>query len=355
MSRISSRVLGLWIVLIGVAGCGGTDAVPPAGAEQAGAGKPPARGGLILVGFDASPPLLQALKACSIQGLVVQNPYRMGELSVRTLIDHLEGKPVEKSVSTGETLVTAANMDTPEVRPLIEPPKVENTRDSSAAGKKAKKWRVMVIPKGTTHEFWKSIHAGALAAAEALGNVEIYWKGPQDEDDRSEQITLVDNAAAAGVDGIVLAPLDAKAMVPPVHRAIDKGVPVVIMDSALDSDRTAAYVATDNYHGGVLAAQCLADALKGEGRIILMRYMVGSASTEEREKGFTETIKKYPKITYLSEDQYAGATSETAQKTSQSLVARYRGQIDGIFCPNESSTAGMLRALREAGLLAPRR
>ena len=146
-----------------------------------------------------------------------------------------------------------------------------------------------------------------------------------------------------------------QALVDPAERAIAKGIPVVIIDSALKSDKIVSYVATDNYHGGVLAAERLAELLKGQGKIILMRYMVGSASTEEREAGFTDTIKKFPGITYLSQDQYAGATSDTAQKTAQNLATRFKGQVDGVFCPNESSTSGMLRALREAGLLAPRK
>ena len=97
----------------------------------------------------------------------------------------------------------------------------------------------MVIPKGTTHEFWKTIHAGALKAAEELGNVEIIWQGPQKEDDRTEQIQLVQNAVAAGVDGIVLAPLDSKALVEPVEEAIAKGIPVVDhrLGPGVDEDR----------------------------------------------------------------------------------------------------------------------
>jgi ribose transport system substrate-binding protein len=209
----------------------------------------------------------------------------------------------------------------------------------------------MVIPKGTTHEFWKTIHAGALKAAEELGNVEIIWQGSMKEDDRTGQIALVQNAVAAKVDGIVLAPLDAKALVAPVEAAIAAGIPVVIIDSGLESSKIVSYVATDNYHGGVLAAECLAKLLKEEGKIILMRYAVGSESTEQRERGFTDTIKKYPRITYLSDDQYAGATADTAQKTSENLITRFGGQADGIFCSNESATSGMLRVLRDAGLL----
>lgn len=339
--RLACGLLAIGSALFG-AGCG----------DRAGSGGATGRK-VAFVGFDAGPPLVAALRRGKIQGLVLQNPVRMGELGVRTLVDHLEGKAVEPKVSTGETLATPENMDTPEVKALLEPAQAENRADAGAGGEK--KWKVMVIPKGTTHEFWKSVHAGALQGAEALGNVEVIWQGPVKEDDRTDQINLVRSAVASDIDGIVLAPLDARALVEPVEQAIEKGIPVVIFDSGLDSTRPVAYVATDNYHGGVLGARRLGELLGGKGRIILLRYAVGSASTEEREEGFTDTIAgEFPGITYLSDDQYAGATAAQAQQVAQNLVTRHRGQIDGIFCVNESSTLGMLRALEGAGLLAAR-
>jgi ribose transport system substrate-binding protein len=311
---------------------------------------------VVFVGFDASGPLVNALKEGKMQGLVVQNPYRMGELGVRTLVSYLEKETVEPKVSTGETLVTRENMDQPEIAALLQPPKAANRTEESLSGPKAKKWRVMVIPKGTSHEFWLTIHAGAEKAAKDLGNVEVIWQGPQKEDDRTFQIQLVQSAVAAGVDGIVLAPLDSKALVKPVEEAVAKGIAVVIFDSDLESDKIAGYVATDNYHGGVLAARRLGELLKGEGKIILLRYAVGSASTEKREQGFLDTIEKeFPKITFASKSEYAGATAETAQQKAQSLVTRYRGQVDGVFCPNESSSMGMLRALEGAGMVSANR
>jgi ribose transport system substrate-binding protein len=242
-------------------------------------------------------------------------------------------------------------MEEEEVRARLDPPKVSNAGDAGASGPKQKKWRVMVIPKGTTHVFWQSVHYGANKAAQELGNVEIVWLAPTKEDDRSDQIALVQRAIAAKVDGIVIAPLDSQALVQPVEEALSAGIPVVIMDSALKSDKTPAYVATDNYHGGVLGATRLAELLNGEGRIILVRYAPNSEATEQREAGFLDTIKKYPKIQILSDDQYAGATAETAQRVAQQLVVRFQGKVDGIFTPNESSTAGMLRALLDAGML----
>jgi ribose transport system substrate-binding protein len=310
---------------------------------------------LAFVGFDASEPLVNALRAGKIKGLVVQNPFLMGELGVKTLVDRLEKHDAKPVIGTGETLVTPENMTEPKVAALISAPKEEGGSDSSLSGSRSKKWRVMVIPKGTTHEFWKTIHAGAKKAADELGTVELIWQGTQKEDDRYQQIQLVQNAIAARVDGIVLAPLDSRALVKPVEEAIGRNIPVVIIDSGLESKAITSYVATDNYNGVVLAARRLGELLKGEGKIILLRYAVGSASTELREKGFTETIaKEFPKLTYLSNTEYAGATADSAQQKAQSLVTRFRNQVDGIFCPNESSCLGMLRALEGAGMLAGR-
>jgi ribose transport system substrate-binding protein len=356
----SARRLVAFMILGGVAGCSGGDGQQP-GASAVGASQSAkkdasaASGGVAFVGFDASPPLVAALEAGELQGLVLQNPYRMGETGVRTLVDALEKKRVEAKISTGEEMATPENRTDPKIAALLDPPKEEHSSESGLTGAKQKKWRVMVIPKGTTHEFWKTIHAGAKKAATELGNVEIIWQGPLKEDDRTEQIKLVQNAVAAKVDGIVLAPLDAKALVGPVEAAVKAGIPVLIFDSALESTNIVSYVATDNYHGGVLGAQRLGSLLGGKGRIILLRYAAGSESTEQREKGFIDTMKKeFPGITFVSDSQYAGATSDSAQKISQNLVTRFRGQVDGIFCPNESSTAGMLRALRDAGMLKRR-
>lgn len=207
--------------------------------------------------------------------------------------------------------------------------------------------RIAVIPKGTTHEFWKSIHAGALRAARELG-VEVIWKGPQKEDDRAQQITVVEDFISRGVDGIVLAPLDDRALMRPVRDAVREGIPVVIIDSALQGEDFVSYVATDNYQGGVLAARRLGGLLNGKGRIFLIRYQEGSASTVQREAGFLDTVRReFPGLVLLVQDQYAGATTETAYQLAENLLSRFP-DVEGVFTPNESSTFGMLRALQEA-------
>ena len=205
-----------------------------------------------------------------------------------------------------------------------------------------------VIPKGTSHEFWKSIHAGAIKAAREL-DVEIIWKGPQKEDDREEQIKVVENFIARRVDGIVLAPLDDTALSRPVADASAEGIPVVIIDSGLDSDTQVSFVATDNFKGGGLGAERLGALLGGKGKVVMLRYQEGSASTMAREKGFMEALAaKFPEIEVISSNQYAGATTESAIQKAENILVRF-AEIDGIFCPNESSTFGMLRALQNAG------
>ena len=211
--------------------------------------------------------------------------------------------------------------------------------------------KIAVIPKGTTHEFWKTADAGALKAEEEL-DVRVTWVGPTKEDDRAQQIEVVETQILNRMDGIVLAPLDAEALRRPVQEAVAQKVPVVIFDSGLNNsdDLVVSFVATDNYKGGELAGGKLAEILDGEGRVILLRYQEGSASTDKREEGFLAAIARNPGIEVVSSEQYGGATAAEAQQVSENLLLRFsegdRLTVEGIFCPNESTTYGMLQALR---------
>lgn len=221
--------------------------------------------------------------------------------------------------------------------------------DRPVAGDRSGKLRIAVIPKGTTHEFWKSVQAGALQAGREVG-AEVIWKGSQREDDRAQQVTVVEDFINSRVDGIVLAPLDDRALIRPVQEAVRENIPVVIIDSALQGDAFISYIATDNYQGGVLAARKLGSLLGGKGRIILIRYVEGSASTSQREAGFLDTVKaEFPGLYLIVQDQYAGVTTETAYQLTENLISRFPG-VEGLFTPNESTTFGAMRALQEAGL-----
>jgi len=225
---------------------------------------------------------------------------------------------------------------------------------------KPQKYRIAVIPKGTTHVFWKSIHAGAIKAQQELQaagiDVTIIWKGPLKEDDRTDQIEVVENFITRGVSGIVLAPLDDVALRRPVKDAVNSGIPVVIIDSGLKSDAYTSFVATHNYTGGQKGGRHLAKILGGKGKVIMLRYQEGSASTMNREQGFLDVLKdEYPGIEVVSANQYGGATTESARQASDILLSQFRTpdggmKIDGIFCPNESTAFSMLGALVDSGL-----
>ena len=213
-----------------------------------------------------------------------------------------------------------------------------------------RKTTIAVIPKGTTHEFWLSVKAGAVRAGAELPDVDVEWIGPEKEDDRTQQIAIVENMVLKGVDGIVLAPLDRKALMGPVAKAKAAGIPTVVIDSGLDGNDWISFVATDNFKGGQLGGQRCADLLDGNGTAIMLRYQENSASTENREAGWLDVIKKRPGIKILSEEQRAGATKESAQTAAENLLDRFTkdGKLDCdvIFCPNESSAYGMLMALQ---------
>jgi len=222
-------------------------------------------------------------------------------------------------------------------------------------GSEGRPYRIAVIPKGMTHEFWRTIHAGAIQAQRDLAakgvHVELVWKGPLREDDREQQVQVVESFASQGIDGIVLAPLDEKALVRPVEEAAKLKVPTLVMDSALASAQIVSFVATDNRKGGELAADEMGRLLGGKGKVILLRFQDGSASTTAREEGFLARLAAgWPGVKLLSSDQHAGATRDTAKRAAENLLNRFGKDVQGMFIVNESSTAGMLLALQDAGL-----
>jgi ABC-type sugar transport system substrate-binding protein len=211
------------------------------------------------IAFDPNAALIQAMVDGKIQGIVLQDPVKMGYQSVKTMIAHLEGQPVEKRIVTDVHVATPENMNDDAMKKLLHPAQYQEGDDQPPANPK---YRLAVIPKGTTHEFWKSVHAGASQAAKEAGNVEIFWKGPLQENDTDGQINVVQEFITKKVDGIVLAPLDSQALIAVVKDAKSQGIPTVIFDSALaDQSDIVSYVATDNYDGGALAARRLAEVL----------------------------------------------------------------------------------------------
>lgn len=210
--------------------------------------------------------------------------------------------------------------------------------------------RIAVIPKGTSHEFWKSVHYGAEQAATELGNVEIIWRGPVVESDTGSQIEVVKSMITNQVDGIALAPNQKGGLVDAVDESVGEGIPVVIFDSGLDKGpEIVSYVATDNYKGGKMAAEQMAKAIEEKGNVILLRYIAGSESTEQREQGFLDGLEAFPDITVVSDDQRGGDNATESKEKVDQLLQIHGEELAGIFAVCEPNANGTLEALRNAG------
>lgn len=203
---------------------------------------------------------------------------------------------------------------------------------------------IAVIPKGTTHIYWQSVKKGAEAAGAEFGYA-IRWNGPERETDREKQVQIIEDFIEQGVAGVVLAPLDAKAMVPSVEKLAGLKIPCVIIDSGIDTEKYLCYAATDNYQGGVLAARRMGKILGGKGRLVVIKYAPGSGSTTLRENGFIDTIgKEFPGMKIV-DAKYGMDTVETALQAAEDLLTK-NPDLQGLYACNASTAVGSLQALQ---------
>jgi ribose transport system substrate-binding protein len=210
---------------------------------------------------------------------------------------------------------------------------------------------IAVIPKSTTHWFWKAVEGGAREGAKEVG-AEMIWKGSLKENDPAQQIQIFEQFVAERVGGIVLAPIDDTALRGSVTATMQKGIPVVIMDSAFKGEPLKDFVctvSTNNHRAGEMAGEQLGKLLDGKGKVVLFRYKEVCSSTGQREAGFLEAIKKFPDIQVIVDDRYSGTTISEAHSTALNMLDKLR-EADGIFCSNEPSTLGMLLALKQNNL-----
>ena len=205
-----------------------------------------------------------------------------------------------------------------------------------------------VVPKGTSHLFWQTVQAGAIAAGRDLG-VEIEWNGAPMETDYSRQIQIVDSMIARHVDGLVVAAADRTALVQPLDRAAKAGVPVVVFDSGLDSTNYVTFIATNNFNAGQMAARKLAEMVHGKGKVAVVMHAPGSASTMERERGFDEVMaKEFPAIEVVAR-QFGMSDRAKSRSAAENMLAAHP-DLNGMFASSEPSSVGASLAIKSRGL-----
>ena len=206
---------------------------------------------------------------------------------------------------------------------------------------------IAVIPKGQVHVFWQTVRAGAQAAAKGAG-VEMVWAAPQIETDFAGQASIVEDFINRRVSAIVIAPSHQSALVGVVERAIAAGIPVVVMDSALASDRPASYVATDNRLGGVLAAREMGRLIGGRGKVAVVGIAPGTGSGIEREEGFTQTLgMEFPAVTFVGL-QYCDSDRSRALTVAEDFLTTHP-DLAGMFGSAEPAAVGVFRAVQNRG------
>ena len=296
------------------------------------------------VGFDSDPVLLEGIEKGEVDALIVQNPFEIGYSGVKTAVAILQGKQVEKLKPIPSMIVDKSNLDEMKAKfPAALGLTSGKPKDKAQTGK-----TIAVIPKGTASMWWEVVRKGAEKAGEEEG-YKISWNGPEQENDREKQIQSVEDSLTRGAVALVLGPNDAKALVRPVEKAKASGIPVVIIDSSLETDKYDSFAATDNVAGGADAARRLGAALNGHGKVILTCFIQNSASTDDRAKGFKETLaKEFPGIELVAEQYTLGTVEDARQKTVDMLTKH--NDIDGLFAVNQPTSVGAYKALQSQKL-----
>jgi ribose transport system substrate-binding protein len=201
-----------------------------------------------------------------------------------------------------------------------------------------------VIPKANADLFFLTVHAGAERAAHDL-KVSITWNGPDRETDYSRQIEIVDAMITRHVDGLAISATDDSALIGPLQRVIQAGIPVTIFDSAVNIENYVSLIATDNYGAGCTAAQSLAALLPQPCTIAMLMQKPGGTSTELRERGFEETVAKdFPRLTIVAR-QYGMGDRAKSMAVAENILTSHP-DLAGIFASSEACSIGAIRAIR---------
>lgn len=221
-------------------------------------------------------------------------------------------------------------------------------RKAAPAGGASGKKTVYMVVKASESEFWQIVIDGAKSAAEELG-AELVAQAPVSESEVTKQISIFENAISAAPDALILAPSSSDPLVPAMEKAMQEKLPLIVIDSAANTDQYTSFLASDNVKIGVAAADCMAKALEARkgrpaGRIAALTFLSGASSLERRKEGFESRLKeKYPGIKIVDWRDAQGR-SDAAIGMAQDLMTRYP-DLDGIFANNQNTGDALVRAI----------
>ena len=203
---------------------------------------------------------------------------------------------------------------------------------------------ISIIVKKKDHEFWAVVEMGAEAASKEFG-VNIDFDGPLNEKDIDIQIGMVEEVINSDTDALVLAAGDFTKLVPVAEKVKALGIPVIIIDSNIDSDRMNSFIGTDNVDAGKQLGHALINEVGKKCKVVVMSFVKGAATANEREAGFLSTISAYPDIEVV-DTVYCNSEDKTAERLTKELVRDHK-DIDAFVCLNAYGTIGTARAIHE--------
>jgi ribose transport system substrate-binding protein len=288
---------------------------------------------LITVGFDASPDALTSIEAGELTGSIAQFPGKIGELGTLTAASVARGEKVEAFVNTGVDVVSLDNITKykPDAKPVTP----------------AAKLKVAVVVKAVTSDYWKLVGAGVDEAMKTDPNIEATFLGPNEETDIEGQIRIIEAQISAKVDALAVAPSQADQLAPTLQKAVDAGIPVVLIDTNIDTfTAKSAFVGTDNRLGGTMAGEFIAGKLKAGDEVAIIRGAAGDPVHNLREEGAKEAMEKAGlKVVAV---QPADSDRAKGQTVAENLLTA-NPNLKAIYATNDEMALGALNAAKAAG------
>jgi simple sugar transport system substrate-binding protein len=210
--------------------------------------------------------------------------------------------------------------------------------------------QVGFLVKSLAVDFWQQVVAGAEAAADEIGNVEILPYAPDSESNVDQQVSQVENMIAQDVDAIVIAPVAPDQLLPSLERAVEAGIPVVVLDTRVEGfeDKQSAYVGTDNYNGGVTAGEFIVEQLGGSGTIGLVNGTPGVPAVEDRIAGVTAATEGTG-VEVVGQTAAVDCTTDNGVRAAEDLLSAHP-DLDAMFVACGPAAVGAQQAVKSAGI-----
>lgn len=206
---------------------------------------------------------------------------------------------------------------------------------------------VIGFSNASTSNSWRVFMVANYNAEIAL-HPEVAKSYYTDANDKPEkQIADVDDLLIRGIDVLIISPAVQDAVNPAVEKAFDMGIPVIVFDRKVTTDKYTTFIETSNYEMGKGQAEWLAKELNGKGKLVLFSGFAGSGPAEDRLKGAMDVFKQYPDIEILGQ-QYTDWSPVKSKAVMEAFIQQFP-QIDGIWADSGLMSWPALEALKEAG------